>query len=65
MKIQNGKKDAKQSKLFRCVFYLFIFFLNFAYFISVDIHVCIPNFAKLMAGTGITLYIHIVVHVLF
>jgi len=49
MKMRNGKKGAKQSKLF-------IFFFV-AYFISADIHVCIPNFAKLMAGTGITLYI--------
>jgi len=61
MKIQNGKKDAKQNKLFRCVFFKY----SFAYFISADIHVWIPNFAKLMAGTGITLYMHIVVHVFF
>jgi len=49
----------------KTIFSVFFFKYKFAYFISAAIHVCIPNFAKLMAGTGITLYIHTVVHVFF
>jgi hypothetical protein len=39
MKIQNGKIDAKQS----------FFFLILLILLSADIHVCMPNFAQLMA----------------
>ena len=57
------KTQSKTS--FSDVFFFFFLFYNSAYFISADIQVYIPNFAKLMASTGSTLHIHIVVHVVF